>query len=335
MLRDSGGILMKAIVAPKYGSPDVLQFKEVDTPTPTEDEVLVKIHAASLNAHDFEILRGSWTARMGRLLSSKQKILGSDVAGRVEAVGKNIEQFQPGDEIVGDLLYSGLGAFAEYVCAPEKVLTLKPATMTFEEAATYPQAATIALQALRDKRPIQPGQKVLINGAGGGMGTFGIQLAKYWGAEVTGVDSAMKLDMMRSIGADHVIDYAQEDFIKSGQRYDVIVDTVAKRSIFKYKRALNPNGLCVFLGGSRGVFLQAILLGPVISRLGSKHLGFNWWSKPYNKEDMDFLEELFEAGKVVPVIDKQVPLSEVPEALKYLEDGLVLGKVVVTMEESS
>ncbi len=322
---------MKAIVAPKYGSPDVLQFKEVDTPTPTEDEVLVKIHAASLNAHDFEILRGALTARIGGLLKTEHKILGSDVAGRVEAVGKNIEQFQPGDEVLGDLLYAGLGAFAEYVCAPEKVFTLKPASMTFEEAATYPQAAIIALQALRDKRPIQPGQKVLINGAGGGMGTFGIQLAKNWGAEVTGVDSAKKLDMMRSIGADHVIDYAQEDFTKSGQRYDVIVDTVAQRSIFKYKRTLNPNGLFVMLGGSRKSMLQAALLGPVISRSGSKHLGLNWWSKPYNKKDMDFLAELFEAGKVVPVIEKRVLLSEVPEALKYLEEGQVLGKIVVTM----
>ncbi|MHA1905532.1 MAG: NAD(P)-dependent alcohol dehydrogenase [Candidatus Thorarchaeota archaeon] len=323
---------MKAIVAQKYGGPEVLQYKEVDKPSPTDDEVLVKIHASSLNAHDFEILRGSWTARMGRLLTKKNRVLGSDVAGRVEAVGENVEQLQPGDEIVGDLLYSGLGAFAEYVCAPEKAFTMKPARMTFEEAATYPQAAIIALQALRDKRPIQPGQKVLINGAGGGMGTFGIQLAKYWGAEVTAVDSAMKLDMMRSIGADHVIDYAQEDFTKSGQRYDVIVDTVAQRSIFKYKRTLNPNGLFVMLGGSRGALLQAALLGPLISRTGSKHLGINWWSKPYNKEDMDFLEELFEAGKVIPVIDKWVPLSEVPEALKYLEEGKVLGKLVIIME---
>jgi NADPH:quinone reductase-like Zn-dependent oxidoreductase len=323
---------MKAIVAPKYGGPEVLQYKEVDKPSPTEGEVLVKIHASSLNAHDFEILRGALTARMGRLLATKNRVLGSDVAGRVEAVGENVEQLQPGDEIVGDLLYSGLGAFAEYVCAPEKAFTLKPASMTFEEAATYPQAAIIALQALRDKRPIQPGQKVLINGAGGGMGTFGIQLAKYWGAEVTGVDSAMKLDMMRSIGADYVIDYAQEDFTKSGKRYDVIVDTVAQRSIFKYKRTLSPNGLFVILGGSRGPLLQAALLGPLISRFGNKHLGINWWSKPYNKEDMDFLEELFEAGKVVPVIDRQVQLSEVSEALKDLEDGHVLGKIVVTME---
>jgi NADPH:quinone reductase-like Zn-dependent oxidoreductase len=306
----------------------------VDRPSPTEDEVLVKIHASSLNAHDFEILRGSWTARIGRLLATKNKVLGSDVAGIVEAVGENVEQLQPGDEIVGDLLYHGLGAFAEYVCAPEKAFTLKPASMTFEEAATYPQAAIIALQALRDKRPIQPGQKVLINGAGGGMGTFGIQLAKYWGAEVTGVDSAMKLDMMRSIGADHVIDYEQEDFTKSGQLYDVIVDTVAKRSIFKYKRTLSLNGLFVMLGGSRRAFFQAALLGPMISRTSSKHLGLNWWSKPYNKEDMDVLEELFDAGKVVPVIDKRVPLSEVPEALKYLEDGLALGKIVVTMDHN-
>ncbi|MBY8997617.1 MAG: NAD(P)-dependent alcohol dehydrogenase [Candidatus Thorarchaeota archaeon] len=323
---------MKAIVAENYGPPESLQLKEVEKPTPKENEVLVKIHAASLNAHDFEVLGGAWTARMGRLLTSEHNILGSDVAGRVEAVGENIEQFQPGDEIVGDLLYSGLGAFAEFVCAPEKTFTLKPASMTFEEASTYPQAAIIALQALRDKRPIKPGDKILINGAGGGMGTFGIQLAKNWGAEVTGVDSAMKLDMMRSIGADHVIDYMEEDFTKSGQRYDVIIDTVAQRSIFKYRRTLSPNGLYVMLGGSRGAMFQAAILGPLISRTGNKHLGINWWSKPYNKEDMDFLEELFEAGKVVPVIDKRCPLSEVPEALQYLKEGRVLGKVVITME---
>jgi len=325
---------MKAIVAPKYGGPEVLQFEEVDKPIPTDDEILVQVHAASLNAHDFEILGGALVARIGKLLK-KNGILGSDVAGRVEAVGANINQFQPGDEVMGDLLYAGMGAFAEYVCAPEKMFTLKPASMTFEEAATYPQAAIIALQALRDKRQIQPGQTVLINGAGGGMGTFGIQLAKYWGAEVTAVDSTAKLDMMQSIGADHVIAYEQEDFTKSGLRYDVIVDTVAQRSIFKYRRTLNPNGLFVMLGGSRGAMLQAVLLGPVISRIGSKHLGINWWSKPFNKEDMDFLGELFDAGKVVPVIDKQVPLSEVPEALNYLEEGQVLGKIVVTVKNDS
>jgi NADPH:quinone reductase-like Zn-dependent oxidoreductase len=327
---------MKAIVTPKYGSPDVLQFKDVDTPTPTEDEVLIKVRAASLNAADFEIQRGSILTRIGGgPLRPKNKIPGTDVAGVVEAIGANITQLQPGDEVMGDLFMFGAGAYAEYVCAPEEALTLKPASMSFEEAATYPQAAVLALQCLRDKKQLQPGQKVLINGAGGGMGTFAVQIAaKYYEAEVTGVDSAKKLDMLRSIGADHVLDYMEEDFAKSGQRYDVILDTVANRSIFTYRRNLNPDGMFVMLGGSRSSMLQAAFLGPLLSRRGNKWSGINWFSKPYNKEDMDVLEDLFEAGKVVPVIDRRYQLSEVPEALRYLEDGLALGKLVVTMDHN-
>ncbi len=244
---------MKAIVYTKYGSPDVLHLEEVAKPAPKEDEALVKIHAASLNAADLEILRGNWSARFAGPLKPKHKILGSDIAGRIEAVGRNVTQFQPGDEIWGDLsIPLGYGAFAEYVCVPENALRLKPARMTFEEAAAMPSAAANALQNLRgvgssspsfllsDKGEIQPGQKVLINGAGGGVGTFAVQIAKSLGAEVTGVDSPSKLDMLRSIGADHVIDYTQEDFTKSGQRYDLIFDVVASRSIFDYKRALSP-----------------------------------------------------------------------------------------------
>jgi NADPH:quinone reductase-like Zn-dependent oxidoreductase len=334
MLRDSGGLLMKAIVTNKYGPPESLQLSDVERPTPTDDEVLIKVRAASLNAADFEIQRGSILTRITGPLRPKNKIPGTDVAGEVEAVGTNISQFQPGDEVMGDLFMHGSGAYAEYVCAPETALTPKPSSMTFEEAATYPQAATIALQALRDKRQVQPGQKVLINGAGGGMGTFAVQIAKYWGAEVTGVDSARKLDMLRSIGADHVIDYMEEDFTKRGHLYDVILDTVANRSIFTYRRTLSPNGIFVMVGGSRSSMLQAFILAPLISKRGNKWLGINWFGKPYNKEDMDVLEELFDAGKVVPVIDKRVPLSEVPEALKYLEDGLALGKIVVTMDHN-
>jgi NADPH:quinone reductase-like Zn-dependent oxidoreductase len=323
---------MKAIVWPKYGSPDVLQFSEVDTPTPTEDEVLIRVHASSLNGLDFEFVRGSWAARLTvGLRKPKNKIFGTDVSGQVEAVGKSVKQFQPGDEIMGDLISYGLGAFAEYVCVPETALIPKPASMSFEEAATYPQAAIIALQCLRGKNQIQRGDRVLINGAGGGMGTFAIQIAKSFEAEVTGVDNAKKLDMMRSIGADHVLDFHETDFTKTGERYDMIIDTVARRSIFASKRALNPDGLFVMIGGSRSAFFQVVFLGPLISRAGSKKLSFNWWSKPCNKEDMDFLAELYDAGKVVPVIDKQISLSEVPEALKFLEDGLVLGKIVVTM----
>ncbi|GAJ11877.1 unnamed protein product, partial [marine sediment metagenome] len=237
---------MKAIVCTKYGPPDVLQLKEVDKPTPKDNEALVKVRAASLNATDFEYLRGVFIARLvyKGLLKPKNTILGTDIAGQVEAVGRNVTQFQPDDEIWGDLSVCGFGAFAEYVCVPENVLRLKPASMTFEEAAAIPTAAVLALHNLCDKRPIQPGQKVLINGAGGSVGTFAVQLARYFGAEVTGVDSMEKLDMLRSIGADHVIDYTQEDFTRSGQHYDLILDVVAHRSFFDYKRALSPKGNC-------------------------------------------------------------------------------------------
>jgi len=323
---------MKAIVSKRYGPPSRLQLQEVENPIPKDNECLIKVHASSLNAADNEVQRGSIITRLQGPLRPKHKIPGSDVAGLVEKVGKNVTQFQPGDNVVGDLFYAGFGAFAEYVCAPENVLTLKPASMTFEEASTYPQAAIIALQSLRGKRQIHPGQKVLINGAGGGMGTFGIQIAKNYDAEVTGVDSAKKLDMIRSIGADHVIDFRQEDYTKTGHQYDMIIDTVANRSLSDYKRALTSDGLFVMIGGSRRALLQAMFLAPLSTRNENKKLGINWWSKPFNKEDMDFMADLFEAGKVVPVIDRRYSLSEVPEALQYLEDGHVLGKVVITME---
>jgi len=224
----------------------------------------------------------------------------------------------------------GYGTFAEYVAVSEEALALKPASMTFDEASTYPQAAIIALQSLRDKGQVQPGQKVLINGAGGGMGTFAVQVARLYGAEVTGVDSSRKLDMLRSIGVDHVLDYTQEDYTKSGQRYDVILDVAAHRSVFDYRRALSPGGRFIIVGGSLGTFLQVLVLGALISRTGSKKLGLNAYD-PNNREDLASLAELFEAGTVVPVIDRRYPLSEVPEALRYLEDGRALGKVVITV----
>jgi NADPH:quinone reductase-like Zn-dependent oxidoreductase len=326
---------MKAIVCTKYGSPDVLQLKEIDKPTPKEDEALVKIHAASLNAGDFENMRGVFIVRMGAPRKPKYKILGSDIAGRVEAVGRNVKQFQPGDEIWGDLYMCGFGAFAEYVCVPENELRLKPASMTFAEAAAFPQAAVLALQHLRNKRQIEPGQKVLINGAGGGAGTFAVQIAKYFGAEVTGVDSTRKLDMLRSIGADHVIDYTQEDYTKSGQLYDLILDVVAYRSIFDYKRALSPKGVFLYVGGSTAAIFQAFFLGPLISMTGSKKMGVVITQRPNKKEDLEFLTELFEAGKVIPLIDRRYPLSEVPEALRYLEEGHALGKIVITVAHNN
>lgn len=322
---------MKAIVITKYGGPEVLQYTDVEIPSPNDNEVLVKVHAASLNASDFEVMRGAWTARLGGPLRTKHKILGTDIAGTIEAVGRNVTKFQLGDEVLGDLLYpNGYGAFAEYACALENVLAPKPASMTFEQASTYPEAALIAIQSLRGKREIQPGEKVLINGAGGGMGTFGIQIAKYYGAEVTGVDSELKLEMMKSIGADHVLDYKETDFTKTGARYDMILDTVANRSLRSYRRALNSNGLLVIVGGNRRALFRALILGPLVSRMGDRSYGVN----PFDRDhmiDYEFLGELFEAGRVVPVIDKTYPLSEVPEALKYLEDGLTLGKVVITI----
>jgi NADPH:quinone reductase-like Zn-dependent oxidoreductase len=326
---------MKAIVCTEYGSPDVLEFKEVEKPTPKEDEALVKLHAASLNAGDFETVRGVFIVRMGAPRKPRYEILGSDIAGRIEAVGRNVKQFQPGDEIWGDLYMYGLGAFAEYVCVPENELRLKPASMTFAEAAAFPQAGVLALQNLRGKREIEPGQKVLINGAGGGVGTFAVQIAKYFGAEVTGVDSAIKLDMLRSIGADHVMDYKQEDYTKSGQLYDLILDVVAYRSIFDYKRALSPDGIFVYVGGSTSAIFQSFILGPLISMAGGKKMGVMFTQRPNKEEDLDFLAELFEAGKVEPIIDRSYPLSELPEALRYLEDGHALGKVVITMEHDN
>jgi NADPH:quinone reductase-like Zn-dependent oxidoreductase len=337
---------MKAIVCTKYGSPDVLQLKEVPRPVPKDDEALVKIHAASINAADLETLRGEFFVRIASPLKPINKILGTDIAGRIEAVGRNVKQFKPGDEIWGDLSFPyGNSTFAEYVCVPEKALRLKPASMTFEEAAAFPTAACNALQSLRgvgssspglflsDKGQIQPGQKVLINGAGGSVGTFAVQIAKHFGAEVTGVDSTKKLAMLRSIGADHVIDYTQEDFTKSGQGYDLVLDVVAYRSIFAYKRALSPEGVYVFVGGSTATVLQAVFLGPLISMMGSKKMGLVMW-KPNNKEDLLILTELFEAGEVKPVIDRQYPLSEVPEAMRYVEEGHALGKVVITVVQN-
>jgi NADPH:quinone reductase-like Zn-dependent oxidoreductase len=297
---------------------------------------LINIHAASVNAPDCRTLRFDpfFIRFIGGLLKPKNKMLGIDVAGRVEAVGRNVKQFQPGDEVWGDLSMCGFGAFAEYVCVPENELRLKPTSMTFEEAAAYPQAAVTALQGLRDKGQIQPGQKVLINGAGGGMGTFAVQIAKSFEAEVTGVDSTSKLDMLRSIGADHVIDYTQEDYTKIGQRYDLVLDVAAYRSVFDYERALSPKGIYVFVGGSWAAAFQVFLLGPLISMIGNKKMGVVIW-KPNKKEDLVFLEELFEAGKVVPVIDRHYPLSEVPEPLRYLEEGHALGKIVITVEHNS
>lgn len=321
---------MKTVVYTKYGPPDVLQIKELPKPTPTDDEVLIKIEAVSVNRSDWETLIGKpLYARIGGLLRPRLHILGSDIAGRVEAVGSNVKRLQPGDEVFGDIL-GRMGGFAEYVCVRERVLALKPAGMTFEEASTIPQAAVIALQGIRDKGQVQPGQKVLINGAGGGTGTFAVQLAKLYGAEVTGVDNTGKLDFMRSLGADHVIDYTREDFTKNGKQYDLILDVIAHRSVFAYKRALRPNGSYYAAGGSVATAFQILLLGPWIRRITGKKI--RYLIVQPNLKDMAHMTELCEAGKVVPVIARRYPLSEVPEALRYLGEGRARGKVVITVE---
>jgi NADPH:quinone reductase-like Zn-dependent oxidoreductase len=321
---------MKAIVCDRYGPPEALRLEEVERPAPRDNQVLVKVHASSLNAADFETLGGGLSARISGPFRPRNRIPGSDVAGRVVAVGRNIKRLKEGDAVFGDLFMCGFGAFAEYVAVPEDALMRKPDSISFEDAATLPQAAKIALQGLRGKRPLKKGQKVLINGAGGGMGTFAVQIAKYYGAEVTGVDSARKLEMLRAVGADHVIDYTREDCTRSGERYDLILDTVAHRSIFNYRRVMAPDGLFVLLGGSRYAIFQALILGPLVSIASKKKMGINPL-KVNNEEDLRFLLELNEKGKLLPVIDRRSPLSEVPEALSDLSKGLVRGKVVIAI----
>ena len=320
---------MKAVVYTKYGPPEVLQHKEVAKPTPRDNEVLIKVQAVSVNRSDWEGLRGKpLYARIGGLLKPRHQILGSDIAGRVEMAGRNIRRFRPGDEVFGDIL-PRLGGFAEYVCARESALTLKPASMTFEEVAAIPQAAVIALQGIRDKGQVQPGQKVLISGAGGGAGTFAVQLAKLYGAEVTGVDNTGKLDFMRSLGADHVIDYTREDFTENGKQYDLILDVVAHRSVFAYKRALRSNGSYFLAGGSVATIFQILLLGAWIRGTTGKKIRI--LAVRPNLKDLVYITELYEAGKVVPVIDRRYTLSEVAEAIRYLGEGRAKGKVVVTV----
>ena len=326
---------MKAIVFEKYGSPDVLELKEVEKPTAKEDEVLVKVQAASVNASDWRGLRADpFIARLSSgLLKPKNKILGADLAGRVEAVGTNVTQFGPGDSVFGDISECGRGAFAEYVSVPEKALAPKPASMTFEEAAAVPLAGLTALQGLRDEGGVGPGQKVLINGAGGGVGTFAVQIAKSFGAQVTAVCSTRNLDMVASIGADRVIDYTREDFTQNGGRYDLILAANGYHPISDYKRVLSPEGIYVVTGGSMGQIFQGMLMGPWISMTGSKKMG-GMLQRP-NQKDLAFMTELIEAGKVVPVIDRRYPLSEAPEAIRYLEEGHAKGKVVITLEHNN
>lgn len=318
---------MKAIVYTKYGSPDNLQLKEVAKPVPGDDELLIKVHAVSVNRSDWEGVIGKpLYARLGGLFRPSRQILGSDIAGQVEQVGKDVKQFQPGDEVFGDIL-ERMGGFAEYVCAREKQLALKPATMTYDEVSTIPQAAVIALQGIRDTGELQPGRKVLINGAGGATGMFAVQIAKMYGAEVTGVDNTEKLDFMRSLGADYVIDYTREDFTQSGKQYDLILDLVSHRSIFAYPRALKPNGSYFLVGGSVAIIFQILLLGPWIRRSTGKNVRVLIVRS--NTKDMLFVTELCESGKIALMIDRRFRLDEVPDAIRYLGEGHAKGKIVI------
>ena len=323
---------MKAIVYHNYGSPDVLQREEIEKPTAGDNEVLIKVRAASVNPYDWHFMRGTpyFLRIMAGLRKPKNKRLGVDVAGQVEAVGRNVTQFKPGDVLFG----SCRGAFAEYACASESKLSMKPSNVTFEQAASVPIAALTALQGLCDKGQLQPGQKVLINGAAGGVGTFAVQIAKSFGAHVTGVCSTRNVDMVRSIGADQIIDYTQKDFTKSGQRYDLILDCVGNHSLSACRRVLNPKGVYAAVGGPSGPwmigFLARLIAAPVLSLFVSQRMGTV--GTKLNKEDLAILRDLMQAGKVTPVIDRRYRLSEVPEAIRYLEEGHARGKVVIILE---
>jgi NADPH:quinone reductase-like Zn-dependent oxidoreductase len=322
---------LKAIVYKKYGSPDVLRLMDIEKPVPKDNQVLVKIHATSLNYGNLVLLKGEpFLARFAfGLLKPKYSIPGGDIAGLVEEVGKNVKQFKPGDAVFGDLSACGWSGFAEYVAVPESALTLKPANISYEEAAAVPMAAVTALQSLRDKGKIQAGQKVLINGASGGVGTFAVQIAKSFGAEVTGICSTRNIDILRSIGADHVIDYTKEDFTKRSDRYDLILGVNGSHSMSAYSRALNPNGTFIHVGGSGSQMFQAMTLGTWISMTGNKKMGS--FLQRQKQEDLIYLKVLLETEKVKPVIDRSYPLSEVPEAFRYFEKGHAQGKVVITL----
>lgn len=322
---------MKAIVRETYGPPDVLRLGDVPVPTHGDDGVLVRVHAASANAGDWRLLRGTPLPfrLVAGLINPKYKIIGNDIAGTVEAVGRNVTQFKRGDDVFGEVSRCGFGAYAEYVVARENALAMKPANLSFEEAASIPTSGCTALQGLRKGR-IQSARNVLIHGASGGVGTFAVQIAKAWGAEVTGVCSTKNVGMIRSIGADHVFDYTQVDFASSGQKFDLILGVNGDRSIRDYRRALTPTGQYVMSGGSNRQLRDALLLGPLLS-IGGQKLG-NLLARP-NQSDLLALKDLVEAGKVRPVIERCYQLSEVPEAIRRLETGHAGGKLVVTIRQ--
>lgn len=319
---------MKAIVYERYGSSDVLHLQEVDKPTPKDHEVLVKVKAASVNSWDWDLMTGKplvYRLLFG-LFSPRHKIIGSDIAGVVEAVGKNVKTLQPGDEVFGDISGEGFGAFAEYACASAEILARKPKNMSFEDAAALPQAGVLALQGLRAHGKILPGQKILINGAGGGVGTLGIQLANLYGAEVSAVDSGEKLEMLQKLGAADLIDYRKEDFTASGQTYDLILDVILKQPLAHCRRALRPEGAYVVIGGDIGRIAQIMLMGG--KKQGKK---LKVLMHQPNRQDLEALAVLYTDGKLKPVIDKTYPLSEAGEAVSYLGKGHAQGKVVLSV----
>ena len=321
---------MKAVVYTRYGPPDVLRVTNVAAPVPKDNEVLVRVAAVSLNRSDWETLRGKpLYARIGGPFRPRHHVLGSDIAGRVQAAGPRVTLFRPGQDVFGDILRH-MGGFAQYVCVPEGALAPMPAGMTYAEAAALPQAGAIALQGIRDKGQVQRGQKVLVNGAGGGSGMYAIQLAKLHGAEVTGVDNAEKLEFMRSVGADHVIDYTREDFTANGRAYDLILDLAAHRSAFAYQASLVPGGRYLYVGGSVTTLLQALLAGPLIGRADGRKIRL--LAVRLGVEHLAPMVELCQAGKIATVIDRRYPLSETPAALQYLGEGHAKGKVVITLD---
>lgn len=322
---------MKAIVYTEYGTPDVLRLREVERPTPKDDEVLVKVYATALNFSDWGLLRGAFRFFGFGLFRPKHQILGADIAGRVEAVGKNAKDFRPGDEVYGDLSWSGRGGLAEYVCAPESMLAHKPANLSFELAAAVPIAAGVALQALRTKGQIQTGQRVAVSGASGGVGTFAVLIAKAYGAHVTAITSTKNLEMARVIGADEVIDYTQEDFTANGQRYDLILAANGYHALSHYRRILTSTGKYVMTGGSGIQMAEAMLFGPWVSLTSQQKMG-NLLYRP-NKNDLIGITELIEAGKVVPVVSKIFPLEEAAEAFRYYGKSHVQGKMVIKVEK--
>ena len=323
---------MKAIVYSKYGNADVLDLQDVSMPSPKPNEVRIKVQTASINSWDWDLLKGQpFVVRLdGGMRRPKYSILGADVAGVIDDVGSEVKHYRPGDEVFGDLSGCGWGGFAEYVCAREDALSLKPATMSYADAAALPQAGVLALQGLRQAGALREGQTILLNGAGGGVGTLALQIAKNAGAIVTVVDRREKLELLRSMGADHIIDYEREDYTRNGHRYELILDVMGTRSFAAVKRALRPGGMYVIIGGALSRIFQAMILGGLTNKFSSNKINV-LYHRP-SRVDQDALAEMWQSRKIVPVIDRIFPLGETREAMRYYSDGLAVGKVMIAMD---